>query len=312
MSIKDEDRAIEAYRKQLAAEADLAAGDLDEIEDHLRSLTDDLRERGMPASVAVAEAARRLGDPRTIAREHARVRSAFGPRLSRARAWSAAALMLPLLGSLAYNVIGSDHVWTQYGVELAFGLTLMIALAFRLPWARSVLLGGLAFYFIPSTLVLAVWPGADPKLYVLQTGVLAFLLPWRRGELTVAGIALALQVWAFGAASYALSFRYSMPDGETGPIATFAQFAFVAATLATIGTIVRARWSVVGGAVSAITLAIAVVEISELTFLFDHPGLMETTILGMLASGVVAALIGSVLSWRSARSTFGSLRGIAR
>ena len=96
--MKDEvEQAIEHYRARLAAEAELARGDLAEIEDHLRTLIDALREDGLPAGEAIVEAARRLGDPRQLAREHARVRTPFGAKLSRARAWSACALLLPYL-----------------------------------------------------------------------------------------------------------------------------------------------------------------------------------------------------------------------
>ena len=46
------DAAIEAYRFELCTEAELATGDLDEIEDHLRELIGELRAagRGAPRS----------------------------------------------------------------------------------------------------------------------------------------------------------------------------------------------------------------------------------------------------------------------
>ena len=88
---------IATYKRELVAEAELARGDLDEIEDHLRVLATELRDRGMPRIEATIEACRRLGDPRAVAREHARVRSPFGARLSKLRAYSAVALIAPIL-----------------------------------------------------------------------------------------------------------------------------------------------------------------------------------------------------------------------
>ncbi len=40
----DDEPTIARYRSELVAEAELARGDLDEIEDHLRSLADELRD----------------------------------------------------------------------------------------------------------------------------------------------------------------------------------------------------------------------------------------------------------------------------
>src|SRR6266567_2391935 len=54
------------------------------LADGRRALVDELQ-RTMPAAEALTEAARRLGDPKAIAREHARVRTPFGTKLSRAR-----------------------------------------------------------------------------------------------------------------------------------------------------------------------------------------------------------------------------------
>lgn len=313
MSIKDEDRAIEAYRKQLAAEADLAAGDLDEIEDHLRSLTDDLRERGMPASVAVAEAARRLGDPRTVAREHARVRPAFGAKLSRARAWSAAALMLPMLVVSAYSLVEYDlPVVSRFGTEIALGLVLFLALIARVSWARPVLLGGIPFYMASCVVALLAWPEAQWFWVVLHLGIIAFLAPWRRGELSRPGIALSLQVWAYAAAGYALNFQYTSANDDTLAIAPTAHVALVAAVIATVGGIMRARWSAVAAMLSAVTLALATFDIAGLDFKFANAELMGVAVIGLLTSGAIAAAVGGILAWRSARSTFGSLRGIAR
>ena len=55
----DDDQVIAKYRAELTAEAELARGDIDEIEDHLRSLAADLREQlsrygRRPADVTVS------------------------------------------------------------------------------------------------------------------------------------------------------------------------------------------------------------------------------------------------------------------
>lgn len=75
------DEAVGRYRELLAGEVDIGRAALDEIEDHMRSLVADLRATGMPTANAITEAAERLGDPREVAREHARVRTSFGAKL---------------------------------------------------------------------------------------------------------------------------------------------------------------------------------------------------------------------------------------
>lgn len=313
MSANDVDEAIEHYRTQLLAEADLGAGDLDEIEDHLRTLIEDLRATGMPADAAVTEAARRLGDPRTVAREHARVRGAFGAKLSRLRAWSAAVLMLPMMVMLAITGVGYEGVWSRSGLELAFGVVLFAALVARLSWARPVLLGGFAFYAVPALLAYWTWPGPNPIWLLLPlAGAVVFLAPWRRGELSAAGAALALQVWAYAAASYALTFQYTSGDAAWTPVAPAAQVAFVAAVIATVGGILRARWSAIAAVTSSVTLAVAVLELSVLRFDLGSPELMRISLLALVASGALASLLASILAWCSARSLLGTLREVAR
>src|ERR1051325_3500616 len=95
--MKDVERAVETYKERLAAEAELAPRDVAEIEDHLRTLIEDLRATGVPLGRAIEQAAEGLGAPARLAREHSRVRTPFGARLSRLRAWSALALILPMI-----------------------------------------------------------------------------------------------------------------------------------------------------------------------------------------------------------------------
>jgi hypothetical protein len=310
MSTKDVDREIEAYRKQLSAEADLAAGDLDEIEDHLRSLTEDLRESGMPASIAVTEAARRLGDPSTIAREHARVRSGLGAKLSRTRAWSAAVLTAPVLLVTAHFMLKHDvGLMSKIGVELVIRCAVFVALVARVSWARPVLLGAIPFYLVSCVVALLRWPEADGIWIVLHAGVIAFLIPWRRGELTRPGLGISLQVCAYAAATYVLNFQYTSATGVMRM--STAHVAVIAAAVAALGGIMRARWSAVAAAVSAVTLALATIDIAALNFKFANAEAMKIAVILQLTAGVIAAALGAIVSWRTARSTFGSLRRIA-
>ncbi len=306
---RDIDSAIAMYRLQLVAEAELARGDLDEIEDHLRTLAAELRATGLGAAEAVAEAARRLGEPRSVAREHARVRTAFGAKLSRARAWSATALFGLILIGCATDLLPFDGLWRVTGIELGLGCLLAVALAARLSWARPIVLGGAAFFLLPAIMWRVISPGFGVLTLSCWAGLVAFLAPWRRGELTASGFALALQVWAFGAAVYALGFQISTPDGihhaSFGAIAAFA-----AAIVAVAGGVLRARWSAIASAGSALSLGAVLVELAPLHFRMSHADLFQVATVTLISSGAVAALTGTVIAWRGARSTFGNLRAI--
>lgn len=309
-STDDYEQAIATYRAQLRAEAELADGDLDEIEDHLRSLTDELRGRGLPVAEAVTEAARRLGEPREVAREHNRVRSAFGARLSKARTWSLVALLVPQLVYAAIVMIPHVGFWHHFVFEYLAGAFLCGALVMRMGWARPILLGGLAFFMIPQTV--SVWAfDVSPTYLVWHLGMLAFLVPWRRNELTPSGLALAAYVFAYGAASWTLSFQMTTPDGEHAYFAPTAIVACGGAALATVGAVLRARWSTIAGVASAVAIGVALVDLLGVDFRFpEHATLLEVSMIGSLAAGAMAALAGSVLAWRTARSSFGTLRAV--
>jgi hypothetical protein len=298
------DAAIAAYRRKLTTTADIAKGDLDEIEDHLRALTAELREQGMPAAVAVTEAAKRLGDPAELAREHERVRPAFGARLPRARVWSAAALLAVVIGATVMALPESAGSWSTFHpiVESACGGVLLLALFARLSWARPILLGAMA-YFSASTLafVVAAPQYGFPVISIAMVGIVAFLAPWRRGELSVAGTALALQAWAYAATVSAFGLHPSNPT-----IVIVATLAVVMAPiLATVGIVLRARWSAVFAAITALALSWVAIEIP----VFPHLWIVSKA---MITSGAVAAAISAVLQVRTARSTLGSLRAIWR
>jgi hypothetical protein len=292
----DIDIAIATYRAELT---DLARRDLDEIEDHFRTLVDELRAAGVPAVHIVAEAKRRLGEPEALAREHARVRSAYGTPLSAVRTWSALALFAAVLVQGAVTLVARDGLASFVGVQLVLGCVLAAALGARLPWARPIVLGTMAVLAIPMLLAARPW-------LACYAGIVVFLMPWRRRELSALGYALVLEVWAFGAACYALGFEISSPDGVRH-LSSAAEIAFCAAIAAAAGGVVRAKWSGLASAVSTVAL---VATFAELAPLHMRAGGYHVVVLGLVATGVVAAAAGAALAWRHARSPLGSLRGV--
>lgn len=309
--MKDVDTAteetIEQYRKQLVAEAELADGDLAEIEDHLRTLTDDLRVGGMPAAEAVTEAARRLGDPKHLAREHSRVRSPFGARLSRARAWSAAALLVPVFVMSLVDY----HQLNRFTVENVLGLLLSIALLARLSWARASALGIMGFLTLPAALA-TVRFGLHPAWMVWHVGVLAFLVPWRRGEITTAGWSLTLGAWTYGAASAALMYRFTNAQGEISIVMPAAALALMCSAVATIGGVLRARWSALLALVSAVALWGVAGEVLFMRVRLSSPTLLMTYLSTIAITGAIAATVATVIALRTTQSRLGTLRHVLR
>ncbi len=253
------DRAIEDYKQRVQAEAELARGDLAEIEDHLRSLVGELRHDGMPIGRAVAEAARRLGEPRSLAREHARVHPVFGAKLSRLRAYSAVALLVLTLG---LSLVAYPHATLRIQIELGFCAIVTLALALRLSWARPVVLAAFAFSALQLVVFeLAVGGIIEPMWLLVDLGLVAFVMPWRRRELTGAGWTLALQVWSYSVASMCMNYVYTDSDGSYLMIAPLAMVSAFAAVVATCGVILRARWGALASLVAAGALAVAAIQI---------------------------------------------------
>ena len=302
--------AVATYTAELLAEAELGRAELAELEDHLRTLIAELRAQGMPAAQAVTEAAHRLGQPRAIAREHARVRSVFGARIGRARAWSVVALMVPMLVFGAMNVA---HTTSIALVDLAAAVVLVIAMAARLTWARPIMLGGIAFWTCAEALFFVSFPGAMAWWVVLHAGLLAFLVPWRRGEITGAGMSLALAVWAFGAATFAMGFQLSTLEGHVF-LAPGAVVAVITAFVATLGALLRARWAALASLVAAGGLAVACAQLAMLTMRMSAaaPELFRDVTLALVGSGALAAAIAAVLVWRTTHSRLGSLRALVQ
>jgi hypothetical protein len=307
--VTDDDDMIERYRSELVAEAELANGDLDEIEDHLRSLVGELRERGMPRALAIAEACRRLGEPRAIAREHARVRTPFGARLTRTRAWSAAVLLLAPI--IYFNVVRPVHELTSAaGIDMMLAWIGVVAMVTRRTWARPIWLGSL-LAGVPWT---AVWVVTEPTAVGIATlvtmlGAAAFLVPWRRGELATGGFALVLLGPAYAPALSSLNLMLSAPHGVVlpNPLGTIA---FVGVLLAAGGIILRARWAAIGAAGAAVGLVAFAQQIGGMTMRMPHPSLMSTMMVGSVYAGAACAAAAAVLAWRTGRWQLGTLRGV--
>jgi hypothetical protein len=294
-NVTDVDDAVAKFRRQVQAEATLDESDLDELEEHLRELTDELRTTGMSAAEAVAEAARRLGDPRQLAREHVRVRSPFGAPLSTARAWSAAVLFIApsIIGLVSFAASSGPPLRLRSWFEIGAMFFVAIALAARRPWARAVVLG--LTVHVLARFLLIPHPIDDPFIWLDELGVLAFVVPWRRKEVSPAAIVLALQVWAYGSASW-------------GDMAIFEQYetnatiALVCAAAACIGTVYRAQWSAIASAVSALALfGMMFTELGEVVMSqheFDGYWLDR---FATYSSGAIAASVAALLAWRTTR-----------
>ncbi|MFT3697659.1 MAG: permease prefix domain 1-containing protein [Kofleriaceae bacterium] len=305
------DTAIETYKAQLVAEAELARGDLQEIEDHLRSLTEHLQNEGMSGVVAVRRACERLGDPRAVAREHARVRSPFGARLSTVRMLSAVAMMAPIMfEGIKWVLVRGASPFTPWGMQTIFGTVLMIMLLLRRTWARPVVLGGATFFAIQVIRAQLVMD-LQPLWIIPYVGVVLFLMPWRARELGTAGWALALQSFAFAAACYALEFEISTPEGVRS-VSHAASVGFIVLTLAVCGTVMRARWAALASAIGAVSVFASLVELASLTPRLGFPTMSFTIILAMVLLGACAAAAATIISWTTSRSLFGSLKNVLR
>jgi hypothetical protein len=292
------DDAIAQYSSQLRTEAELARSDLTEIEDHLRSLIEELQGAGMPAAEAIAEAARRLGDPRQLAREHVRVRTPFGARLSRARAWSAIAAMLPALAIGLWNVGVHRGFISIFGLSAAIEVALLIAVASPLAWARAILLGILinppalfAFHVVAGGRVSALQLAHIASLL----GAVALISPWHRGELTARGWVLVMLGSAYLAAMHLLGLVAQGPLILEQACAALSAAAVLAAY---IGGVLGSRWA------SATALVGAPIMIGS-TFVLSSETQPDAALwyraylLGPPIIGAIALAIAALLIWRA-------------
>ncbi len=311
--VKDVDAQIEEYRRQLRVQGELAESDLDELEDHLRELTNELVTAGKPAAEAVIEAARRLGDPRPLAREHARVRSQFGVPLSAGRAWSGAVLFVFPLALFFGQHYGefelSLSAWFEsMGAWLATGaiVAITIALAARMTWARAVVLG-VTLHCLTIRLLMP-WP-LYPHMWIVDLAVLAFVMPWRRNESSPAAIKLALQAWACHSALAALALAASRHDEDVRSLGcVLGTVALLGAAAACIGTVRRARWSTIATVVSTLALFSALHTLSMWPFTVGDSLQIQLGAFAQLGSGAIAGTIAAFLGWRTTRSLVEPLR----
>lgn len=316
---------IEQYKRELLAEAELARDDLREIEDHLRTLTAELRESGMSSGDAVRLACERLGDPRTVAHEHARVSAPFGARLSWPRTISAAALLFVFV---ARSYVFMWASWDRIPVQLLFSATLIlctvliVALLARLTWARAVVVGAVGFTVIFG-LAAGMAPGTSMLLLLPLAGAVVFVMPWGRTELRRAGYVIALQAFAFAAMAFAAGTlgadietlgqhpELPSPGIHMAPASMIGLFP---ALIAIVGSITRARWAALASAFGASMLFVSVIEVVRY-----HVGFHQIEYTGdwlpfasMVFVGALASTIAAVASWRSARSTASTLRYVLR
>jgi hypothetical protein len=196
---------------------------------------------------------------------------------------------------------------SSFGIETLLNGFVIAALALRLTWARPIVLGGIGCCLVQVAFSLLVARQPQPLWLLPHLGVLAFVMPWRRSELTASGVALALQVWAFGVAAFALQFQVSTRAGFYIPTIG-AIVAYFATIIATCGGILRARWGALASYVSAIGLALAFFQMESLRFTFWDDA--RPLILAHVASAAVAAFAGAVLAWRNARSTLGTFEQV--
>jgi hypothetical protein len=312
----EDDRVLLEYREALLAEAELARADLDELDDHVRMLADDLHASGMARTDAIREACRRLGDPGALAREHARVRSPFGAKLARVRAWSAALLLAPWWLAFARLTLGDGGpgLTSLFGVNLVISMVALCGLVARVSWARAIIAGALSWLVVDQAIAWA-WSGIPAETTTVWriaclTGAFVLVAPWRRSELAPAGYVIVLLAWAYHGVNMIATYQLTAPD-QLPFVDPAGAVAFVATLVAGIGTLVRARWAALATAAAAVALAIGYADLHTVTSRFADPTLATVQILGAIGAGTVAAALATVLAWRSARSMLGTLAHLA-
>ena len=188
------DAAIRRWRAALEQLA-LDRSTVDELVDHFASIVDERLAAGDEPDGAVAAARARLGEPAAIAREHARVRSSFGPTPSRLAATAAAlaavaaSLISPTDGGLGLD----DFVSGPAALRTAAILALLV---FRAPLAAAYLFGATLCelgLWLANGLHTGVLDG-DPRstaLLVVLVGSCVVLAPRRPTRWYIATAALA-------------------------------------------------------------------------------------------------------------------------
>lgn len=189
---------IEQWRQHLLRHATLRGEEADELEDHLRSRLEELREAGLDEEEAFLVAVKRMGELDVISREFAREYSE--------RLWKQ--LVLRPAQSTATSLVRRDAI-------VAVGLAVFAAIAVKFPELFGLHLGGetpaVSFYLRNATLLilplLAVYFAWKRQLDSVERGSLAVpfvaaallvnAMPFRpEGDtLTLAAIHLPIVLW---------------------------------------------------------------------------------------------------------------------
>jgi hypothetical protein len=120
------------------ARAGLAAGELDELEDHLRTQFAELQALGLEGAEAWLVAERRLGPPHSIAREFGTVES----RLPSPLIWMTVGALALSLGANAVHVTGYLTRYasgSDFAAWIACGLALPLILFAMIRWGAVLL-----------------------------------------------------------------------------------------------------------------------------------------------------------------------------
>jgi hypothetical protein len=324
----NDDVVVARYRAQILAEADVPDADLDELDDHVRALAAELRGHGTPRAEAIALACRRVGNPRDLAREHARVRAAFGARPPRVRAWSAAALLAAPIAYYGHNSL-RHGLFTFAALQLVLWIGVVIALAAQRTWARTLVLGTVAMSLamhatravadafvgradgIVAEKLAALHAPAQLEMVAIWCAALAFVVPWRRGEIAPRGLALALLVPAYSAAMSTLISVGTAPASVL-VIDPLGSLALTAVAIALVGVARNARWASLASFATALVLGALAIDAGGGLFstafdstMIDIDFTTAATLgsLGSLGAAIVTrrARVGRLGTFRNAR-----------
>ena len=317
--------AITAYRAELAADQSLGDDTLDELTEHLHTAIDDRIAAGDDEATAIDAARRRFGEPRTLARECARVRSSAGPRTSYARAWGAAALSVLWTWLSIRNQVEPTPAYLVCGAVLVGGL---IA---RLPQATAFMFGLVIAMIGADLSSLLVWnihgtwiPGTvDIPTTFIEVTMLALMgwgyRPSRAAKVMIGlGIVCLVTYWS-GEDMWRvfLGARLASMWPATGHYEFLAYEMFpVVLAFACIGSVFGTRWGRWLSAVVAVGLAagLATEIICWLGFWPDpevfllHPPISMYALQAVALVGAVAAVAFGSQSQRPFRVALDDLR----
>jgi hypothetical protein len=139
------DAAVRRWRRELESHG-LDRSTVEELVVHFEAALDARLAGGDSITSAVDAARRDLGEPAAIAREHARVRSGFGPRPSRLTAWIAVSALITYTAIFLPNYFNGTgllpHLFT--GPAAMRTTAILALLVFRSPQAAAYLFGATA------------------------------------------------------------------------------------------------------------------------------------------------------------------------